>query len=59
MNADKKLQLIESIYIKHPNMQIRNVMHKVRKHEKAEELRRPSPDPRGVVAMIRRLTGKA
>ncbi|RVQ10044.1 hypothetical protein [Sinorhizobium meliloti] len=59
MTPERKLELIQSLHVKHPHMRISNVMHYVQKREKAEELRRPSPDPRGVVAMLRKLTGRA
>lgn len=59
MNDSQKIKLLHDICDRNPHMRISNAMWKLRKAEKAEELRRPSPDPRGVVAMIRRLTGKA
>lgn len=59
MTPERKLELIQSLYVKHPHMRISNVMHYVQKREKAEELRRPAVNQRGVVAMIRKLTGRA
>ncbi|RVH87776.1 hypothetical protein CN204_04405 [Sinorhizobium meliloti] len=59
MNDTQRMKIITELYVRHPHMRISNVMHYVQKREKAEELRRPSPDPRGVVAMLRKLTGRA
>lgn len=59
MNDSKKLELFEAAYKRTPNARVGTVFQRIRKAEKAEELRRPSPDPRGVVAMLRKLTGRA
>lgn len=59
MTPDQKIRMLHDICDRHPHMRINNALWKIRKAEKAEELRRPSPDPRGVVAMLRKLTGRA
>lgn len=59
MTPDQKIKMLHDICDRHPHMRINNALWKIRKAEKAEELRRPAINQRGVVAMIRRLTGKA
>jgi hypothetical protein len=55
MNADQKIKLLHDICDRNPHMRIQNALWRVRKAEKAEELRRPVNKQRGVVAMIRKL----
>jgi len=57
MTPERKLEMLESIADRNPHMRINNALWKVRKAEKAEELRRPTeydlPRPRGIVRFIR------
>lgn len=59
MNDSKKLELFEAAYKRTPNARVGTVFQRIRKAEKAEELRRPAVNQRGLVHMLRRLTGKA
>jgi len=58
MTDSEKIKLLHTICDRNPHMRLTNALWKVRKAEKAEELR-PARNPRGVVAMIRKLTGRA
>lgn len=59
MSPDQKIKMLHDICDRTPHMRLNNALWKLRKAEKAEELRRPSPNPIGLVKMIRRLTGRA
>ncbi|RVG88715.1 hypothetical protein [Sinorhizobium meliloti] len=59
MSDSKKIELFEAAYKRTPNVKVGTVFQRIRKAEKAEELRRPVQNPRGVVAMLRKLTGRA
>lgn len=59
MTPTQELELIRKMHVKHPHMRISNVMHYVEKRKLVEELQRPTNKQKGVVAMIRKLTGKA
>lgn len=59
MNDSQKIRLLETICERHPNTRINNAMWQVKRAERREELSRSAPHPRGVVAMIRKLTGRA
>ena len=57
MSPDQKIKLLHDICDRNPHMRLNNALWKVRKAEKAEELRRPTeydlPRPRGIVRFIR------
>lgn len=59
MTPDQKIKLLHDICDRNPHTRLNNALWLLRKAEKAEELRRPAVNQRGVVAMIRRLTGRA
>lgn len=59
MNDRDKIHLFEAAYKRTPNARVGTVFQRIRKAEKAEELRRPVQNPRGIVKMLRKLTGRA
>lgn len=61
MSPDKKVELFYDAYRRHPEARVGTVVQRINRLERAEELRKETdrPNPRGVVAFIRRVTGRA
>lgn len=58
MNDSQKLRVLLEIHERAPNTRLTSALWQVRRKERAEELRK-QPEPRALVKMIRRLTGRA